>query len=267
MNLLTESGDTDSRLSAAALSAQQLQQVLEFLDGAPDAVAGWAGEQAAALRAELAQRAAVTDSPPPAEDESEDFYAGFENEDDVLQREPKTPTAAGSKQASGSGGGRVFTMRFALVALLTGIMGGIWYAASPREAASQAATPTLGAPAPGDAEVLARIAELEARITADGNDIDARLELGVLYFNQRQTDAAKEQWLAVTELAPENTTAWYNLGFYYLTISPADMAAAQDAWQRVIDLDPDSDMARTASMHLAGLTDPTAASPTPTEER
>ena len=82
-----------------------------------------------------------------------------------------------------------------------------------------------------------------------------------------QTDAAKAQWLTVTELAPDNATAWYNLGFYYLTIQPADMAAAKAAWQRVIDIDPESEMARTASMHLAGLEDPTAPSPTPTEGR
>lgn len=279
MNVATQEGETDSKPAAAALSVQQLQQVLEFLDAAPEEVAGWAGEQAAPLRAELAVRetgpgAAPVRAPgdggdPPAEDESEDFYAGLENDDDILHRKVKVPAASGPRTTSPSGGGRVFTMRFALVvALLAGILGGVWYAARPTTSAPTTATPTLGTgTAPTEADVAVRIAELEARVAEDGNDVDARLELGVLYFNQGQTDAAKAQWLTVTELAPDNATAWYNLGFYYLTIQPADMAAAKAAWQRVIDIDPESEMARTASMHLAGLEDPTAPSPTPTEGR
>lgn len=336
MTVATE-GETDSKLSAAALSAQQLQQVLEFLDAAPEEVAGWAGDQADALRAELATRATAASGEIPAsvgmtdedagmaekagstaggssrhlrdlhghagdplspprdslshprdplshpreggdpDDESDDFYAGLENDDDVLHRKSRSLGSPKADAASASSGGRVFTMRFALVvALLAGILGGVWYAARPTATTPPANTPTLGTgtggAAPTEAEVLARIAELEARIAADGSDVDARLELGVLYFNQRQPDAAKAQWLAVTELAPDNATAWYNLGFLYLTIEPADMAAAKAAWQQVIDVDPESEMAKTASMHLAGLQDPAApaaATPaaTPTVER
>ena len=260
---VTTEGDADSKLHAAALPAQQLQQVLEFLDAAPAEIAGWAGEQADALRAELAARA--------SEDESDDFYAGLENDDDVLRRRPRATGAAkaGAAQASG---GRVFTVRFALVvALLAGILGGVWYAARPTGGTPSTPMPTLGTgagtAAPTEADVLARIAELEATVTANGGDVDARLELGVLYFNQRQIEEAKAQWLAVTELAPDNATAWYNLGFLHLTVEPADMAAARNAWQRVIDIDPESDMAQTASMHLAGLADPATPTPTPTEGR
>jgi tetratricopeptide (TPR) repeat protein len=305
MTVATE-GETDSKLRAAALSAQQLQQVLEFLAAAPDEVAAWAEGQAEALRAELDAREAPSVEIPASagmtvggagtsfghagsflghpgegrdlDDESDDFYAGLEDDDDVLHRKRR---AAGSPKAGGpsaSPGGRVFTLRFALVvALLAGILGGVWYAVRPTGAASpQASTPTLGTgtgiTAPSDAEVAARIAELEARVAAEGSDVDARLELGVLYFNQRQVDAARDQWLAVTELAPDNATAWYNLGFLYLTIEPADMAAAKAAWQRVIDIDPASEMAKTASMHLAGLQDPAVPdpatpAPTPTVDR
>lgn len=290
MPVATEGG-TDSKLPAAALSAQQLQGVLEFLDAAPEEVAVWAGGQAAALRAELAGRTdAVGEIPAdptshPREggdldDESDDFYAGLENDDDVLRRKPRAVGTPKAGAAPVAGSGRVFTLRFALVvALLTGIMGGIWYAARPTATATATPpvdTPTLGtgtaSAAPTEAEVLARIAELEATVAADGSNVDARLELGVLYFNQRRSDAAGEQWLAVTELAPDNATAWYNLGFLHLTIEPADLAAAKTAWQRVIDIDPESDLAKTVGMHLAGLTDPaapdaSAPSPTPSEER
>lgn len=280
MDAVTDPGDPDSRSLTAVLSPQQREQVLEFLDSAPAEIAGWAGAQADALRTGLPVSAGTVPASEPSdvahafEDESDDFYAGLENDDDIVHRtvsgrSRRRPGAAAGVPVSDAptGQARVFTMRFALVvALLAGILGGVWYAAQPRTStAPEAATPTLGAPGPSETDVLARIAELEAKIEADPGDIDARLELGVAYFNQRQTDRAHEQWLAVTELAPDNATAWYNLGFYYLTIVPADMPAAQAAWQRVIEIDPDSDMARTASMHLAGLADPSVPSPTPTE--
>ena len=69
-------------------------------------------------------------------------------------------------------------------------------------------------------------------------------------------EQAREQWDAVIAVDEANVTAWYNLGFYYLSSDPVDMDAARAAWQRVIELDPGSEMATTVSMHLEGLTAP-----------
>lgn len=172
----------------------------------------------------------------------------MEGEDDVLHGRL-------NKRASGVPAGKIpVGARWALALVLAlGIGGGIWWAGQPSK--EPAATPpaTMGQETPSASESAARIAELEQAVAAAPTDVDARLELGVLYFNLADVEGAKKQWLAVTELAPENITAWYNLGFAYLSSTPADMEAAQAAWQRVIDLDPDSDLASTVSMHLSGL--------------
>lgn len=93
------------------------------------------------------------------------------------------------------------------------------------------------------------------------DDVDARLILGVAYFNDGQLDAAEAQWTRAAELAPTSPDPWYNLGFLFLSRNPPDYERVESAWRKVIQLAPDSDIARTAQNHLERLASP---SPTPT---
>ncbi|MDO5700169.1 MAG: tetratricopeptide repeat protein [Bowdeniella nasicola] len=107
---------------------------------------------------------------------------------------------------------------------------------------------------PSTAEKAERVAALQNAIEKDPSDTDARLELGVLLFNQRETSAAEEQWTAAVAEDPDLVQAWYNLGFLYLSKEPPEEDKARDAWQKVIDLAPDSDLAANVASHMDALT-------------
>lgn len=103
----------------------------------------------------------------------------------------------------------------------------------------------------------------QAKIVAQKpDDVDARLILGVAYFNDGQLDAAEEHWTKAADLAPTSPDPWYNLGFLFLSRNPPDYGRVESAWRKVIELAPDSDIARTAQNHLDRLASP---SPTPTK--
>jgi len=103
----------------------------------------------------------------------------------------------------------------------------------------------------------------QAKIVAQKpDDVDARLILGVAYFNDGQLDAAEEHWTKAADLAPTSPDPWYNLGFLFLSRNPPDCGRVESAWRKVIELAPDSDIARTAQNHLDRLASP---SPTPTK--
>lgn len=97
---------------------------------------------------------------------------------------------------------------------------------------------------------MARLAELTAQVEREPSHIDARLELGVLLMGSGDVAGAEEQWLAATQLDPERIEPWYNLGFLYLSQQPADTASARDAWQRVLEIDPDFPEADIIRNHM-----------------
>ena len=92
------------------------------------------------------------------------------------------------------------------------------------------------------------------------NDINARLALGVALFNTGDTAGAEQHWLKVVELDPKQAEAHYDLGFLYLSKNPPDNAKAKAAWEEVIRIDPNSELAKTVSTHMDSLVDP---SPSP----
>lgn len=102
-------------------------------------------------------------------------------------------------------------------------------------------------------------------------DKDNRLILGVTYYNDAQYGPAEQQWLAAAELDPKDPGPWYNLGFLYLSLDPPQDQKAEAAWQRVVELAPQSDMAKTVSEHLdrmnsAPVTSPAPSSPAPNSQ-
>lgn len=96
------------------------------------------------------------------------------------------------------------------------------------------------------------------------DDTDTLLAYGVDLFNLGDLAGAITQWTRVTELRPTDADAWYNLGWAYLQSDPPDAAKADEAWGRVVELAPDSDLADTVRNHLPGA-GKASPSPTPTK--
>ncbi len=93
-------------------------------------------------------------------------------------------------------------------------------------------------------------------------DDQAMVNLGAAYFNLGKTADAEKNFKSAIAVNPKNAEAYYDLGFLYLSQSKPDMAKAKAAWQKVVEIDPKSDIAKNVSTHLKGLAS-AAASPAP----
>jgi len=187
-----------------------------------------------------------------------------ETDDDIVASrkrkatEPKAPRKGLSQVG--------FTIVLLLV-VLVGVIFGSWLAnrghapaANPSAAASDAMQPTDTS----SVDPQVRIMQLQDQIAANPNDTDARLELGVLLFQDAQDlQGAYQQWSAVTQIDPSNENAWYDLGFYYLSITPPDCVSAGYAWNTVMQLDPNGDNASNIMSHMSDLMPTVCGSDTP----
>lgn len=89
---------------------------------------------------------------------------------------------------------------------------------------------------------------------------DERTILGVYYFNGSDIPNAQKQWDEVVKQDPKKAEAYFDLGYLYLIKEPPDNDKAIAAWQKVLEIDPQSDMAKTVSEHISALS---TASPSP----
>lgn len=247
------------------------EALAEFLNTAPEELRGWAEQQLAQLDSD----AGPTSIPGPADDSAEQAVAGSDlalaelgEDDDEPSRRikvhtpmDKTPTpvpvAAGKKS-------RGLALPVIGLALLAALVYGIFRLGLPPEQADQAAgqaPAATGQPTDGGA---ARMAELEAKLVDAPDDVAINLELGVLHFNNGNQDRAQELWTKVTEVDARNAQAWYNLGFIHLAEEPPNAAAAKAAWDTVLEVAPDSDLAATVRSHLGALDAMGSATPSPT---
>lgn len=241
--------------SPQPLSPEQKQALVEFLNSAPSELEGWAQAQLELLTVEQAD--AKAPSTEDALDESDDFYADMEGEDDVLQRPRKNGRKPGSGTVEGSP--QVSSTRLSgkaklaiVAALVLGAVVGIWYAGRDTTPEVNAGTPTMETGTSDSVDPMKQI-DLEQQVQENPGDLDARLELGVMYFNQGQVTLASQQWEAVVEMDPQNVTGWYNLGFARISKDPPDTEGAKEAWQHVVDIAPDSELAQTVTMHLGNV--------------
>jgi tetratricopeptide (TPR) repeat protein len=238
------------RQDVAADQGTDVAAVLRLLATAPPEVRAWLAEHATDLGGAdepAAGPATAPTLPAPATDDV-DPTAHEDDEDDILVR--RAP--AGPRRRGGS------LRLLVVVALAVGAVVGVWLAGRPAGAGPDETAPTMRADV-SDAEATARIAALEARLATDRDDVAAHLELGVLLFNAERVRSAGEHWEAATRLAPDGAEAWYNLGFYHASVEPPDYAAARRCWERVVEIDPGSELARVATMHLGGVLDDDAA--------
>lgn len=111
-------------------------------------------------------------------------------------------------------------------------------------------------------ETQARIVELEP------DNVDALLALGVAHFNMDDLPTAEKHWNEVLKKDPKNVGAYYDLGFLYFAKNPPELDKAEAAWQKLVEIAPDSELAKNVESHLArfksgaaggtGSTSPTA---------
>lgn len=153
-------------------------------------------------------------------------------------------------------------------------------AAAPQQAQAQQAAPA--------APVLdtARAAELDRQATAQPNNAKVRVELADVYFNAERFDLALPWYEAALKLDPKDVNASTDLGVCYYYLNQADKALAQfdkslaldpkhvktlfnqgvvrafgkqdlkgaeEAWQKVVTLAPDSEEGQHAKQGLEGL--------------
>jgi len=89
------------------------------------------------------------------------------------------------------------------------------------------------------------------------------LALGATAFNGSNLDAAEVAWRKALDIDPKSVEANYDLGFLYFNRQPPDMAKVQEHWKRVIELDPNGEIAKTVSAHLDAIASMVPASPAP----
>jgi len=78
------------------------------------------------------------------------------------------------------------------------------------------------------------------------------LALGAAQFNLGNAAEAEKQWLVAAKLYPNSAEVHYDLGFLYLSQTPPNKAKMTAEWNKVIAIDPNSDIAKTVATHLKG---------------
>ncbi|MBK7820672.1 MAG: tetratricopeptide repeat protein [Tessaracoccus sp.] len=250
---------------AAGHLPEHADELRAFLEGAPESLRGWADAQLAGLgESAAADETAVEDAPigrPEADDA--DLALAELGEDDVPRR-PKvhtpldkvnTPVAAKKK-------GRSALVPALGLLVLAAVVYGVFRMGLPAD--TSAAAPGTAPTSAATTSDVARMAELEAKLSSSPDDVAINLELGVLRFNSGDLEGAEKLWRKVTEVDPRNPQAWYNLGFLRLAQDPPDVEGARADWQAVLDVAPDSDLAATVQSHLAALDAMPSGSPSPT---
>ncbi len=90
-------------------------------------------------------------------------------------------------------------------------------------------------------------------VALDTKNVHALTDIGTANYNLGFPQEAKASWLKALDIDANDPQVHYNLGFLYANAEPQDLAAAMREWQTVMELAPDSDLARTVQVHLEGL--------------
>ena len=120
---------------------------------------------------------------------------------------------------------------------------------------------------PNDVEVLRQLADtyyqggdfatagtfFDKIITIDAKNVNALLGRGATAYNVGDATLAEKDWKQVIALDPKNVDAHYYLGFMYLDSASPDLDKVKAEWNKVIELAPDSDIAKTIKQHLGSL--------------
>jgi tetratricopeptide (TPR) repeat protein len=92
----------------------------------------------------------------------------------------------------------------------------------------------------------------EESLRIDPSNPNASTYLGISYYYSGSTDRALEQFEASLALDPAHTETMLNQGIV-LAFGRQDLEGAQEAWQQVVALAPDSPEGQAASRALEGI--------------
>lgn len=227
-------------------------EVVGFLEGAPEGARRWARDQIAA---------------------ADGAYAAIAN--------PSRARKAGGNVRLRRAVAGVATVA-AAVAVVVGVYdlgGGKKDSAAPSASASEGPSLSPGDQArvgqlmrklkdnPNDAKTLVAIGNvyfgarqfnvagsfMQRALSVKPDDVNARLALGASEFNMGDVADARRTWQRVLATDPKNVEAYYDLGFLYVSQNPPDMANTRKMWDKVVELDPNSSVAKSVSTHLEGL--------------
>ncbi len=183
-----------------------------------------------------------------------------EADDDIVASRPRATKATPSPRG-GAG------LPWVLVAVLIGVILGMIWMIDRQDSGDAAADPTASASQTvTEQDLEVERAKLEAVVAEEPDNADAHASLGVILFNLGEDELARQHYETAISLNPDQLRAWYGLGFYYLYQSEPDFTKAQAAWQRVLEIAPDSEEGRMVADHLSALSGPSAtASPSDAE--
>ncbi len=85
-----------------------------------------------------------------------------------------------------------------------------------------------------------------AALEIDPDDAAVRSDLASSFLYQGMVGLAQKEYLKAIEIDPDLTDAYFNLGVSYSHGRTQDIEAAIAVWKRVIELEPDSEIAKTA---------------------
>src|SRR5437773_8310630 len=92
----------------------------------------------------------------------------------------------------------------------------------------------------------------EAALKLDGKDVNASTDLGVCYYYTDQIDRALTQFDRSLAIDSRHVKTLFNQGVVR-AFGKKDLRGAEESWQRVVALAPDSEEGRHAKQGLEGL--------------
>jgi tetratricopeptide (TPR) repeat protein len=120
---------------------------------------------------------------------------------------------------------------------------------NPKDAASRVEVANLYF----DAERFAEAARwYEAALAIDPRNVNASTDLGITYYYMKQTDRALAQFDRSLRIDPKHSKTLMNIGIVR-AFGKEDLEGAAEAWQRLIEIAPDSEEARRARQAIQAL--------------
>jgi cytochrome c-type biogenesis protein CcmH/NrfG len=92
----------------------------------------------------------------------------------------------------------------------------------------------------------------EQALKLDPKNVDASTDLGVSYYYTNQADRALQQFDYSLRIDPKHTKTLLNQGIV-MAFGKQDLAAASEAWKKVVDLAPQSPEGQAAKRALEGV--------------
>ncbi|HXW07960.1 MAG TPA: tetratricopeptide repeat protein [Vicinamibacterales bacterium] len=92
----------------------------------------------------------------------------------------------------------------------------------------------------------------EAALAINPRDVNASTDLGITYYYRNQPDRALAQFERSLAVDPKHSKTLLNIGIVR-AFGKQDLEGAAKAWQRVLDVAPDSPEGRAARQALEGL--------------